>query len=1517
MQNSTITKSTLDLNGEPAQRKLTAIRAKAEELRAKLEQASLALESPGSTKAINKLQREYNAAVKEANRLEKANWDIKKVLENLSGSTIRDLTKAQKQLNAEMNSGKIARGTEAWKKHQEQLKAVKAEIALVNNETKTGESGFMKFANWTNQTWQIFAVGALAITGVITALKKYMDMRNELEDQNANLKALTGLDDKEVSKLQKYAEAMASNPLEKSGIRIRSSVIEIMEAYKLVGSAKPELLQNADALNEVTKQSMILAAAAGMPLADAVKGTTIALNQYGASADQASRFVNALGAGAKFGAVEVPYIAEALTKFGSLAKQANVPLEQSIAAIEVLGAKGYQAEVTGTGLKQMFVKMMTGARDTNPAVVGMSIALENLNKKFSGPGGFNKMVDMFGEREAALAKSLISEREQFKLLTKQVSGTNTAMVQAATQSETVNAKIAQSTNKLNILAMQLVSNVSPAFLKLVNVSTQVVRFFVQLPQFIRENRTLLISITGVMALYTAQLAINYALSKKNAVIKALEIMQTKAKTAALLIECAVTQLFAGNLRTASLAMKALNAQMFLNPYVALLAGLTLLTVGVYSWVTSLTAAQKAYKKFNEEVAVETTTADQLFEALKRAKQGSQERKELIDTINSNYGQYFDNQLTEVSNLEAITRAQQNVNDALTRNIALKVRNEAKEKIIRKSVGNEQDIKSDLSEDITKVSNDNISKIAMKSINKIISDNATDIAKAKVLSINKLKELLGENINGGIVTNLILLINEIKKRNDELKEIDDQFANDIIEPSKVTLKSDSYDKKLSDQKKRYNDAKNLARLNHEEGKTTAIQYNKELEAIEKKNELMKLHYKNEEIKMLQAKAADQLKISNEAKKKLKLLAEGQNKSNDKTMYNEDILAQNEVFRNAINGYKKYINQANQLKNQKADVWVRPDTSQYANENAGKGGKKVDPHQAELETIDLIFQQKMAMLKRNYKTEERFQKDVEKLTLFTLREKQKLYFGGSQIEMEEVSKWEAEETKKLRDKKLESKVYFKELEKIQVEAFNRRKVINKNVDKEYWDYQNQINDINLKNTQTYEKLKIDNLIAAQEARTTIDTAHYNYQIRLYNDQLEKKEITQEQYDNQVLALDKATAKSRKLNALAFEKDFYKISFSNEKDMMENKKKVNDEIKKADEDLAAAINKIDSKSARDRKEIRREIEKIEKNIGVSDRQTKFKEYATELEKLNEKYTAELKMYEGNEKKKAEIQKKWNKAKARIEAKQAQTVAESVVQIATQASELVNKLQESEMLAVDNKYAAQIARARKAGEDTTALEAKVEEEKKAIKKKYADIDFAITSAKIISSTALAIMKTLEEFPNPVGFALAALMGLTGAAELAIANQQRQATQQLWTGGYTSPGGKYEPRGIVHAGEFVANQESVGHSPMRKVFNLVDHAQRTNRVARITESDIINSLSTRSGYANGGYVPTNGNSSNISSNIDMSAVVAAMNQTAAVNAALLSQINRGIAANVSVTGKGGIAEATSTYNKLKTNATR
>lgn len=54
-----------------------------------------------------------------------------------------------------------------------------------------------------------------------------------------------------------------------------------------------------------------------------------------------------------------------------------------------------------------------------------------------------------------------------------------------------------------------------------------------------------------------------------------------------------------------------------------------------------------------------------------------------------------------------------------------------------------------------------------------------------------------------------------------------------------------------------------------------------------------------------------------------------------------------------------------------------------------------------------------------------------------------------------------------------------------------------------------------------------------------------------------------------------------------------------------------------------------------------------------------------------------------------------------------------------------------------------------------------------------------------------------------AVLVGQTALEGAVIANQAK-ALMQLYTGGYTGDGGKYEPAGIVHRGEYVFNQDDV-----------------------------------------------------------------------------------------------------------------
>ena len=134
---------------------------------------------------------------------------------------------------------------------------------------------------------------------------------------------------------------------------------------------------------------------------------------------------------------------------------------------------------------------------------------------------------------------------------------------------------------------------------------------------------------------------------------------------------------------------------------------------------------------------------------------------------------------------------------------------------------------------------------------------------------------------------------------------------------------------------------------------------------------------------------------------------------------------------------------------------------------------------------------------------------------------------------------------------------------------------------------------------------------------------------------------------------------------------------------------------------------------------------------------------------------------------------------------------------SNAVTSLQNAEMANVDAKYDAEI----KAAEGNTALQEKLEKkkanEKLKIQKKYADVNFAMQVAQIISNTAVSIMKAYSDLGPIAGSIAAALMGVTGAAQLAVANAERQKVKRMTLNGTAS--------GTSSAGSRVASGRESG----------------------------------------------------------------------------------------------------------------
>ncbi len=292
---------------------------------------------------------------------------------------------------------------------------------------------------------------------------------------------------------------MSTDILE-GGIRVTQSAQEIVDAFTKTGSARPELLKNKEALVAVTKEAIILSDAAKIKLQLAIEALTMVMNQYNVSADEARRIINVLGAGSKAGAGEIPYLTVGFEKAGTVAKMAGLSIETLTATLETLAPRFTAPEIAGRGLRGMLLHLQLGADDTNPAIVGMGTALENLGKKVLSS---KEQLEMFGLENITVANTLIANVKEFKRYEEAVTGTNVALEQAAINTDNNNnAKLAQARNRLNVMSIELGEKLAPAL----QVSTNGLSYFVKALtvsiDFISRHKVLILSLIYSLTAYT-------------------------------------------------------------------------------------------------------------------------------------------------------------------------------------------------------------------------------------------------------------------------------------------------------------------------------------------------------------------------------------------------------------------------------------------------------------------------------------------------------------------------------------------------------------------------------------------------------------------------------------------------------------------------------------------------------------------------------------------------------------------------------------------------------------------------------------------------------------------------------------------------------------------------------------------------------------------------------------------------------------------------------------------------------
>lgn len=353
-------------------------------------------------------------------------------LQARTGSAEKSLSKVEERLiSLEKETTELRKDTTQY------IEALK-KLEQANDRLGRNTDGLNNKFNGLNGTLGRARQGFIQLAAVAGAGLGFQQIVGTIVDFDqalADLSAITGATGGDL----KFYEEQAR----KIGTTTTVSASEAVEAFKLIGSAKPELLKNSEALVDLTNKAIILSGASGIELPQAAEQLGLALNALKLPASEAGVVIDVLALAAQNGTREIPYITDALSKFGGVAQQSGTSIQTSVAAIEILGKAIPEASIAGTNMRGILIKLQTAAAANGREFMGLTKELELLKPRLED---ITFLKQTFGEENLLAAQTLISEVDALKEFEQGLNGNGAALSQYNTRVNTVQGDISRLKN---------------------------------------------------------------------------------------------------------------------------------------------------------------------------------------------------------------------------------------------------------------------------------------------------------------------------------------------------------------------------------------------------------------------------------------------------------------------------------------------------------------------------------------------------------------------------------------------------------------------------------------------------------------------------------------------------------------------------------------------------------------------------------------------------------------------------------------------------------------------------------------------------------------------------------------------------------------------------------------------------------------------------------------------------------------------------------------------------------------
>lgn len=500
------------------------------------------------SKEIQKIEREIRRKESRANTMTRA-------LHNLDRSAPHELKRTLSELNRELNSGRVQRGSAEWHTHTRAIRETKDAISQVNAEMRTVQrsSWSDRLAEWGNEWMGLvmnIQAAIQAINGVRQVLQQTVSDFATMEEAMAQVRKYTGMTTDEVKDLNEALKKIDTrtsrerlNELAgdagKLGITAKDKILEFVDAADKINMALGDDL-GADAVKNIGKLAMMFGEDDRIGLRGAMLATGSVINELSQNSPAAAG-----------------YLASFTARLSGVGKQAKLSQADIMGFGAVLDENMQTSELASTAFSQLITKMfqkpakfaqLAGievAKFSELLKTDANDALLRFFEAMRSRGGFDALAPMFAEMGlngvratgvlSAVADKLADVREMQKLANDAYDEGISVQNEFNVQNTTVQAQLDKAKKSLLEKCIELGEKLQPVAARMINVTSSFLRLLYTTISFVSRNKAELATLIATIVAYT--IAVNAS------------TIATKAHTAWMTISATVTKGYTATVKT--------------------------------------------------------------------------------------------------------------------------------------------------------------------------------------------------------------------------------------------------------------------------------------------------------------------------------------------------------------------------------------------------------------------------------------------------------------------------------------------------------------------------------------------------------------------------------------------------------------------------------------------------------------------------------------------------------------------------------------------------------------------------------------------------------------------------------------------------------------------------------------------------------------------------------------------------------------------------------------------------------